>query len=75
MTDEIEQVMQKVYYEKLYDSWVSNFALNLKNIWEEDSGNELIPNNHYIIMNTNWNKDEFSGESSFKLHSGLESDI
>ncbi len=43
MTDEIEQVMQKVYYEKLYDNWVSNFALNLENIWEEDSGNELIP--------------------------------
>ena len=41
--DEIEQVMQKVYYDKLYDSWVSNFALNLEHIWKEDSGNELIP--------------------------------
>ena len=45
MIDEIEQVMQKVYYEKLYDNWVSNFALNLNNIWEENSGNDLIPKN------------------------------
>tara|TARA_Y100000590_G_scaffold86224_1_gene96597 strand:+ start:7061 stop:8008 length:948 start_codon:yes stop_codon:yes gene_type:complete len=43
MTDEIELVMQKVYYEKLYDNWVSNFALNLQDIWIENSGKELTP--------------------------------
>ena len=43
MTDEIEQVMEKIYYEKLYGNWIENFALNLQNIWTENSGNDLIP--------------------------------
>ena len=54
MTDEIEQVMQKVYYEKLYDSWVSNFALNLPDIWSGKSARDLDPS-----KNKNYEKDIF----------------
>ena len=33
--------MEKVHYDKLYDSWVKNFALNLENIWNESSSRIL----------------------------------
>ena len=44
MKDEIEQIMEKVHYAKLFDNWVQNFALNLNNIWNEPSARELTLN-------------------------------
>jgi hypothetical protein len=41
LKDEIEQIMEKVHYAKLFDNWVQNFALNLNNIWNEPSAREL----------------------------------
>jgi hypothetical protein len=41
--NEIEEIMRGVYYDKLYDLWVQNFALNLNNIWNESSARELDP--------------------------------
>ena len=39
----IENVMKKLHYES-YDTWVQNFALNLQDIWKEDSAS-ILPNN------------------------------
>jgi hypothetical protein len=45
---EIEKVMKKVYYEfdtvVSYKIWVKNFALNLENIWKEESVKKLSEN-------------------------------
>ncbi len=38
----IEAIMQKKQYEN-FDEWVTNFALNLPNIWNEKSSKELNP--------------------------------
>ena len=53
----IEKVMKRVYYEfdtaVSYKIWVSNFALNLENIWKEKSVKELkneIDSNTAIII-------------------------
>ena len=43
MKDKIEEIMERVHYEKLYDSWVKNFAINLNNIWNENSARILTP--------------------------------
>jgi|TARA_B110000495_G_C22913024_1_gene533235 hypothetical protein len=45
LKDEIEEIMEKVYYDKLYDSWVKNFALNLENISKEPSSRILSSGN------------------------------
>ena len=45
MKDDIEQIMEKVHYAKLFDNWVQNFALNLENIWSESSARELSDQN------------------------------
>jgi len=42
---EIEKIMEKMYYERLYENWVTNFALNLNNIWNESSARILDPSN------------------------------
>ena len=39
----IEKVFKKAAYEKYYDDWINNFALNLNNIWIGKSARELIP--------------------------------
>jgi len=39
----IEEVFYKNTYEKYYDDWIRNFALNLDNIWNGNSVRELIP--------------------------------
>jgi hypothetical protein len=39
--NEIEKVMEKLHYDQWYETWVKNFALNLKNIWEESSAKNL----------------------------------
>lgn len=41
--DGIEKKWEKVYYEKFYDIWVQNFALNLNDIWRDSSAKELDP--------------------------------
>jgi hypothetical protein len=40
---DLEEIMKKLYYDKFYDEWVKNFALNLGNIWKETSAKELSP--------------------------------
>ncbi len=40
---EIEKVMEKMYYDRLYENWVTNFALNLEYIWNESSAKDLDP--------------------------------
>ena len=39
----IEDIFQKTSYEKWFDVWIKNFALNLENIWSGHSAKELIP--------------------------------
>ena len=39
-----EKILKNKAYEE-YELWISNAALNLKNIWDEDSASTLIPTN------------------------------
>jgi len=41
--NDLEEIMKKLYYDKFYEEWIKNFALNLKNIWLESSAKELNP--------------------------------
>ena len=52
LKDEIEQIMEKVHYAKLFDTWVQNFAINLNNIWNESSARELTPNQNNMNKNS-----------------------
>ena len=52
LKDEIEQIMEKVHYAKLFDTWVQNFAVNLNNIWNESSARELTPNQNNMNKNS-----------------------
>ena len=38
----IENIMQRLHYDS-YDDWITNFALNLPNIWNEKSAANLKP--------------------------------
>lgn len=40
----IEDTFQKVTYEKWFDQWIKNFAINLNDIWEGKSARKLTPN-------------------------------
>ena len=51
LKDEIEQVMERVHYAKLFDIWVQNFAINLNNIWNEASARELTLNHNNMDKN------------------------
>ena len=42
LQDSIESIMKKAQYEN-FDDWVTNFSLNLPNIWKEKSAKNLIP--------------------------------
>jgi len=42
----IEQVIQKSTYEKFYDEWITNFSINLENIWTGNSARKLKPSNN-----------------------------
>ncbi len=42
---EIEKIMEKMYYDRLYENWVTNFAINLSYIWNEFSARDLDPSN------------------------------
>lgn len=39
----LENIMEKVYYDKFYENWVKNFSLNLNNVWKDSSAKELVP--------------------------------
>ncbi len=70
--DEIEQIWEKVYYDKFYDNWVQNFAINLNNIWNESSARDLDP-----TTDPNYKKEEHSAivigrGPSIKKHKHLE---
>ena len=52
LKDEIEQIMEKVRYAKLFDTWVQNFAINLNNIWNESSARELTLNQNNMDENS-----------------------
>ena len=46
---QLEESMNKIHHES-YDQWINNFTLNLENIWNESSANELIsPTNQESI--------------------------
>lgn len=48
LQDSIEAIMKKTHYEN-FDKWVTNFALNLSNIWNEKSAKSLqLPNNENL---------------------------
>src|SRR5438309_7302710 len=53
--DEIEKTWETVYYDKFYDDWVQNFAMNLNKIWNESSARELDP-----TKDPNYKKEEHS---------------
>ena len=38
---QLEESMNKIHHES-YDQWINNFTLNLENIWNESSANELL---------------------------------
>jgi len=39
--ESMEDSMKKIHYQ-YFDQWIQNFALNLENIWNENSANDLI---------------------------------
>ena len=63
----IEESMEKLHY-RSFDDWVTNFALNLENIWNEPSAAKLTPiltnnqgqNSFYNILNSlkNYKKEQ-----------------
>lgn len=70
---EIERVMEKIYYEKWYTTWVQNFALNLHDIWNDSSARNLDP----TIKNSNYTAEKHSAivigrGPSIKKHGHLE---
>lgn len=42
-TQILENIFEKNLYEKYYDDWIRNFALNLEHIWNGHSARELTP--------------------------------
>lgn len=54
LQNNLEEVMKKTHYEN-FDEWVSNFALNLPDIWNEKSAKVLDPSNIF-----NYKKEEHS---------------
>jgi hypothetical protein len=58
LQNSIETIMKNLHYQS-YDEWIKNFALNLPEIWNEESANKLKPkinpesfhnNNHSIVI-------------------------
>jgi len=53
---DIEEMMKTVSYERHYENWVKNFALNLNDIWNEPSARNLtpdslsLPEKNYVIV-------------------------
>ena len=46
----IEEIMKETHYEN-FDEWVTNFAINLENIWDEKSAKNLQPLNSENLRN------------------------
>ena len=46
----IEKIMKETHYEN-FDEWVTNFAINLENIWDEKSAKNLQPLNSENLRN------------------------
>ena len=42
--DKLENAANKFFYAKNFDQWVKNFAINLNDIWKDDSAKILEPN-------------------------------
>ena len=42
LQNSIEQVMKKKQYEN-FNEWITNFALNLSSIWNDESAKKLNP--------------------------------
>lgn len=49
--DQLEHIMKKIYYDKFYEDWVKNFALNLNDIWHEHSARNLRPHDGFEFEN------------------------
>ncbi len=67
---EIEGVMQNLHNES-YSEWVKNFAINLPEIWNENSAHELIPKDKNFHLDSNYAIVIGRGPS-LKLHNHLE---
>lgn len=50
LQDSIEDIMKKTHYEN-FDEWVTNFALNLSNIWNEKSAKSLQSSDNENLQN------------------------
>ena len=52
----LENIMESYFYENYYEMWVHNFALNIQNIWNENSAKDLttdqnsVTENHYSAI-------------------------
>lgn len=44
-----EKVVQKFFYKNDYEQWIQNFALNLNDIWNENSAKILSPTKDYDL--------------------------
>lgn len=69
---EIEKVMEKMYYDRLYENWVSNFALNLHHVWNESSAKDLGPSNNTEYEKENNSAIVIGSGPSVKKHRHLE---
>lgn len=69
---EIERVMEKMYYERLYEKWVTNFALNLNNIWTEPSAKDLDPSNDLTYKKEDHSAIVIGSGPSIKKYNHLE---
>ena len=46
---DLEQVFEKLHYDKNYVEWVKSFALKLNDVWNEPSARQLTPANSDIV--------------------------
>lgn len=49
----LESILKETHLETSYKNWVTNFSLNLSNIWAESSGRDLDPNSNPSLLKTN----------------------
>lgn len=63
--------MQNIHMEKSYDDWIKNFALNLNNIWNENSARSLDPT-YNLKLKLNKNAIVIGAGPSLAKHNHLE---
>lgn len=69
--EKLEEILKKTHLENSYDNWVTNFSLNLSNIWNEKSTRDLDPN--FNSKQTKTNSAVVIGAGpSLKKHNHLE---